>query len=237
MCTKTATTDTVTTHWSKPWTEYLGLAPASSFLPVAVIFGLIGYVKAAVRLKYSRHSQTDPNIPLLHYTIPCTWRSGTSLHKILKLRTHGTFLDTILNLRMIEVLLEAKENPNHPCPEISPYQQAINFADHFYQSREERLTAFEVLAMMLKFGANPQVSGEAGQHIYASTILDDFHFKEGSSSKDIQDLDTEVIALSKAIETAFESNRLHLKKLFREEKKKPLSKRLSIIQWVKKIKA
>lgn len=210
-------------HWSKPWTDYVGLTPASSFLPVAVMFDLISYLQASGHLAHSRVSQADPTIPLLHYTIP---RRPCS----------DAFIYSTLKPCMVGFLLNAKENSNLPCPEISPYQQALNFADHFYLSRKEKLLAFEILAMMLNFGADPQVSGEVGQHMYASTILDDFYFKERSSGKDVEDVPIEVLTLSDAIDRAFESNRVRLETLFREEQK-PKSKRLAIKKWIKKMKA
>jgi hypothetical protein len=139
------------------WTDYFGLTPASSFLPVAVIFDLISYLRASGHLEHPRASNADPAVPLLHYTIPRK-RCSNLLFNAYNLSN--------LKPRTVKLLLEAKESPNLPCPEVSPYQQALNFADHLCQSYEEKLKAFDILATMLYFGADPRVSGDVGQHIY-----------------------------------------------------------------------
>jgi hypothetical protein len=234
------------------WTDYFGLTPASSFLPVAVIFDLISYLRASGHLEHPRASNADPAVPLLHYTIPRK-RCSNLLFNAYNLSN--------LKPRTVKLLLEAKESPNLPCPEVSPYQQALNFADHLCRSYDEKLKAFDILATMLYFGADPRVSGEVGQHIYPSTLIDDFYYTERNNDDQVRYPPTEVVALLDATAMAFESIRTRLETLFREEQllgatgkavesnragletlsqgeqEKPKLKWLSIQKWIKRMKA
>jgi len=141
MLTETATGDQVSMHWSKPWTDYLGLTPASSFLAIVVLFNLISYLKSLGYLTHPPILTADHAIPLLHYTIPRT--------------KPDRYIYSALKPEMVELLLQAKENPNAPCPEISPYQQALNFANHLFIDQNQRLQALEFLVIMLDYGADP----------------------------------------------------------------------------------
>lgn len=223
MSIKTVTTGTVKKHWSQPWTDYLGLAPASSFLPVAVMFNLISYLYASRHLIRSHTLTANPSIPLLHYSIP-------------RLCSPNTYMCSVPKPHVVEILLEAKENPNISCPNASPYQETLIFAENC-QIYEDKLLAFTVLAKMLDFGANPQVGGGIGQNLYALTVLDNFShsiFSVGGGSS--CDLPMEAVTLRDAIEHAIERTRTPLETTLFQGQKKPSPKRLSMKRWIKKIK-
>ncbi|PVH80336.1 hypothetical protein DL98DRAFT_654744 [Cadophora sp. DSE1049] len=178
-------------HWSNDITKRRALQPATSFVQIATIYGLISYVDES-----GITTQVQPGVepaPLLHFAVPVD-------------SSDRNF--PLPQPKMVEVLLNKKANANLAYNNITPWQQALAYA-RGQQERgdtwEEQALLLEILTLMLNHGADPWTNIEVERHIYSVQKL--LHgVREDRNVLPREDKDAEVRALSSAVDKALNTN-------------------------------